>query len=81
MTTLLSQVEFFVHVDGRVREDTHSCKAKIVCGTRVMELTFVVTVTSRDGVGKAAAMAAAALARERGELDEHVWKLIVVTGN
>jgi hypothetical protein len=59
------QARFSIHVGRSVRENAYTCEALIVCGTRVMELSFVLNVTTRVGVGKAAAMAAAAAARNR----------------
>ncbi len=62
---IAAQTPFHVHVAASAAHNAYTCTALIVCGTRVLELSFVLNVTATQDVGKAAAMAAAAAARHR----------------
>ena len=61
------QVAFQVNVAADATPDSYPCKARIVCGIRVMELDFSIAVTTQSGAMKVAAMAAAYMARSRKE--------------
>ena len=59
------QTKFHIKVASEAPHDSHTCAAWVVCGMRVLELSFVINVSAAVDVGKAVAMAAAAAGRHR----------------